>query len=88
MGYDYKIALETLSEQEKNRIVCLYLSCDTAAFNGIVRLPLAPHPLAVNPSAPPVSFLADAGYRSTGTESLPPSAPPALIACASPSATA
>ncbi|KAK1074321.1 hypothetical protein LTR74_001245 [Friedmanniomyces endolithicus] len=30
--YDYKAALQVLTETEKNRIVCLYLSSDTAAL--------------------------------------------------------
>ena len=40
MSYDYKIAKDTLTETDKNRLVCLYVSCETAALNGIVR-PLA-----------------------------------------------
>ena len=34
--YDYVIAQTVLTETEKNRIVCIYLSGDTAAINNLV----------------------------------------------------
>ncbi|KAK5135929.1 hypothetical protein LTR08_004387 [Meristemomyces frigidus] len=36
MSYDYKIAKDVLSDTDKNRLLCLYLSCQTAAVNGCV----------------------------------------------------
>ncbi|KAK4540012.1 hypothetical protein LTR36_009910 [Oleoguttula mirabilis] len=36
MSYDYKIAKDVLSDTDKNRIVCLYLSCNTTAINGLI----------------------------------------------------
>ncbi|KAK0265181.1 hypothetical protein B0A54_12558 [Friedmanniomyces endolithicus] len=33
--HDYKAALQVLTEMEKNRIVCLYLSSDTAAIGAL-----------------------------------------------------
>ncbi len=41
--YDYKAALEVLTETEKNRIVCLYLSSDTAAIGSSVSISLSCH---------------------------------------------
>jgi len=39
--YDYKAALQVLTETEKNRIVCLYLSSDTAALGLSVSISLS-----------------------------------------------
>ncbi|KAK5115904.1 hypothetical protein LTR62_000360 [Meristemomyces frigidus] len=36
MVYDYKIAQDALSVQDKNRILAVYLNCDNSALNGIV----------------------------------------------------
>ena len=38
-SYSYAIAKEVLSENDKNRLVCLYLNCDPKAVSHTLSLP-------------------------------------------------